>query len=153
MLLAMKQDLIARWHNRNVKKKRGPQITVPTGVSPHVRLVFTEMQRQAVTYDEVEAGSGVLRTTLKAWRHKNRPTLTSIEAVLGYLGWDFVPIPRERALPPELVDELRPIADRFGLSMAAATEALIALVALVHERAAATRQPEPEKLNDARRAA
>lgn len=70
-----------------------------------------------MTYDEVEARSGVLRASLKAWRHRNVPTLTSMEATLAVLGYEFVPVPTERSLPPEIVSELRPIAERIGLEM------------------------------------
>jgi hypothetical protein len=82
-----------------------------------VKLVFAEMRRQGQTYDAVEAGSGVNRPTIKAWRHKNRPNLDSIEAVLGHLNFEFVPIPTARALPPEIVEALRPIAERLDLTM------------------------------------
>lgn len=94
-----------------------------------MKLVFTEMQRQNVTYDEVEYGSGVLRTTVKAWRSKNKPGLDSIEAVMGFLGWDFVAVPRDRVLPPEVVAELRPLAERFGMTMPKTVAALLNILA------------------------
>lgn len=118
--------------NPEPKRRRASTVTIPERVCPHVRLVFSEIQRQNHRYDEVETGSGVLRTTLKAWRHKNRPGLESIEAVFGFLGWDFVPIPRECTLPPGVVAELRPIAERLGMTMPVAIEALIALTAGIH---------------------
>lgn len=120
---------------RNPERKRRPStVTIPERVAPHVRLVFSEMRRQGLTYDEVEERSGVLRTTVKAWRHKNKPSLESIEAVMGFLGWDFVPIPRERALPPEVIAELQPVASRLGLDMPATLEALAAIVSGIHEK-------------------
>ncbi len=67
------------------KKRRISTLTVPERAGPHVRLVFAEMQRQGLRYDDVEDGSGVLRTTIKAWRSKNYPNLDSIEAVFGFL--------------------------------------------------------------------
>ena len=96
---------------------RRSTVTVPERVSPSVKLVFAEMNRQNVTYDRLEAGSGINRPTIKAWRHKNRPNLESISAVLGFLNFEFVPIPTERALPESIVDELRPIAERLDLAM------------------------------------
>ena len=99
------------------RKKRLTTITVPERVGPHVKLVFTEMRRQNFTYDEVEAGSGVTRPTIKAWRKKNRPGMDSIEAVLGHLGFEFVPLPTAQAIPPEIAAELRPIAQRLDLAM------------------------------------
>lgn len=99
------------------KKRRPSTVTIPERVGPHVKLVFAEMRRQGQTYDAVEAGSGVNRPTIKAWRHKNRPNLDSIEAVLGHLSFEFVPLPTARALPPEIVEALRPIAERLDLAM------------------------------------
>lgn len=105
--------------SRSIKprKPRTSTVTIPERVGPHVKLVFAEMRRQSQTYDLVEAGSGVNRPTIKAWRHKNRPNLDSIEAVLGHLNFEFVPIPTARALPLEIVEELRPIAERLDLTM------------------------------------
>ena len=86
------------------------------------------MQRQNVKYDELEAGSGVLRATFKAWRRKNRPGLENLEAALGYLGWDFVPLPRSEAIPEEILRELRPLAGRLNIEMVDAVR-LIAEIA------------------------
>ncbi|WP_204165291.1 hypothetical protein [Methylobacterium radiodurans] len=77
--------------NPEPRRRRPSTVTVPEGVSPHVKLLFAEMRQLNVTYDEVEEGSRVRRAALKAWRHKNRPNLGSIEAALGFVGWDFVP--------------------------------------------------------------
>lgn len=112
--------------------RRPSTVTIPTGVSPHVRLIFEELRRQGITYEETEEGSGVLKTTLKAWRHKNRPSLDSIEAVFGFLGWDFVPIPRSDRLPPDVVRALKPIADRLDLTMPGAIQAIVAIVSDIH---------------------
>ncbi|MHC2278886.1 hypothetical protein ACVME8_005497 [Bradyrhizobium diazoefficiens] len=61
-------------------------VTMPERVGPHVKLVFAEMARLRVTYDETEEGSGVRRASIKAWRRKNKPGLESLEAVLGSWG-------------------------------------------------------------------
>ncbi|MBY0260125.1 MAG: hypothetical protein K2X24_21230 [Methylobacterium sp.] len=114
------------------RERRPSTIAIPNGVSPIVKLVFAEMARQRVTYDEVAAGSGVLRSTLKAWRHKNRPSLDALEAVLGFLGWDFVPVPREKRLPAEVLQALRPAVDATGLTMPVAVQALVEIVADIH---------------------
>lgn len=126
-----------------VKPKRPSSLTIPKGVGPHVRLVFAEMQRQGITYDEAEWGSGVLRTTIKAWRTKTRPGLETIEAVLGLLGWTLTPVPTEKALGPDLVAALRPIADQFGLTMPEAISALTEVVASVHGRFPPKPAPAP----------
>ncbi|MBA9065442.1 hypothetical protein GGQ91_004859 [Methylobacterium fujisawaense] len=123
------------------KKRRPSTVTIPERVGPHVKLVFAEMRRQGQTYDAVEAGSGVNRPTIKAWRHKNRPNLDSIEAVLGHLKFEFVPLPTERALPPEIVEALRPIAERLDLTMPEAIR-LTAQVAYREHHLKAIRQSD-----------
>lgn len=124
-----------RYTRRNPEmRKRPATITIPERVGPHVKLLFTEMRRQNVTYDEVEEGSGVRRAALKAWRHKNRPGLESIEAALGFLGYDFVPVPRAKVLPPETVAELREAAARLNLDMPATVKVLVEIVTGIHDR-------------------
>lgn len=130
----MDHPTLSRREALRARRSRPTRVTIPTGVSPHVRLVFEEMRRQGVTYDRVEEISGVLRSTLKAWRHKNRPGLESIEAVLGALGWDFVPIPRAKVLPKPLAEEIGAVATRHGLTVEQALETLVALVTRIHAR-------------------
>jgi hypothetical protein len=48
--------------------------------------------------------------------------LQNIEAVLGALGWDLIPIPRDRAIDADILDELQPIADRIGLRLGDAVQ-------------------------------
>jgi hypothetical protein len=110
------------------------RVTIPERAGPHVKLVFAEMQRLRVTYDDCEEGSGVRRAAMKAWRHKNRPSLESLEAVLGWLGWDFVAVPRAKMLPPEIIAELEPIAAKLGLTMQQTVMALIEIVTGIHTR-------------------
>lgn len=122
-------------------------VSVPERAGPHVKLAFAEMARQGFTYDEMEERSGVLRPTLKAWRYKNAPSLTNIEAVFGVLGFDFVPVPRAAVLPPEVERELRPIAEKLGLDMSRAIQALVEIVTGIHvglPRAART--PKADKV-------
>lgn len=125
-------------------RRRSTTVTIPDRVGPHVKLVFASMRRLNKTYDDVEFGSGIRRAALKAWRNKNRPSLESIEAVLGYLGFDFLPIPRAKVLPPEIVAELRPIAERLEKSMPETIAALTAIVTGVHDRFGAESFPAPE---------
>jgi hypothetical protein len=100
-------------------------VSIPERVSPHVKLVFSEMSRLGVTYDEVEAASGVRRPTVKQWRKKNRPSLESLESVLSVLGWAFSPVPALETLPPELAGELTTLALRLGKSIPETFAALI----------------------------
>lgn len=116
------------------KYRRQTSVTIPERVGPHVKLVFSEMHRLNWTYDDVEEGSGVRRITVKAWRRKNRPSLESIESVLGFMGYDFVPIPRAGILPPEVLKKLRPIAEELSLSMPQAVQAITEIVTGIHGR-------------------
>jgi transcriptional regulator with XRE-family HTH domain len=121
-------------HHVPQKQRRRSRISIPDHVSPHVKLVFAEMRRQGITYDEMEAGAGVLRATVKAWRRKNRPSLESIEAALGFLGFDLVPVPRAKVLPPETVEALRPAVEQLGISMPEAIESVTTIAAAIRER-------------------
>jgi transcriptional regulator with XRE-family HTH domain len=116
-------------------------VTMPERVGPHVKLVFGEMARQGFTYDETEEGSGVRRATIKAWRKKNAPGLESLEAVYGWLGWDMVAVPRAKTLPPDVVEELRPLAEKLKLTMPQTILALIEIVTNIHERFPFLRDP------------
>lgn len=101
------------------------RLTIPDGVGPYVKLVFAEMRRQGRTYDAVEVASGVLRCTMKAWRKKNAPGLTSIEAVLNSLGWHFTPTPILDTLPAELADDLTALAGRMDAEIPEVWAALV----------------------------
>ena len=107
------------------------------------------MQRQGYTYDEMEARSGVLRPTLKAWRYKNSPSLTNLEACMNVLGFDFIAIPRSSVLPPAIVAELRPIADKLGLEMPAAIRALVEIAVGLHAKKAAPKPRQAPKFRQA----
>jgi hypothetical protein len=100
------------------KRRKNPRtVTMPDHVGPHVKLVFAEMARQRMTYDSLEERSGVRRATTKAWRRKNRPGLESLTAVLGTLGFGFVPVPALEALPAELAGELTALALKLGMNI------------------------------------
>lgn len=111
------------WNNL----KRASTITIPARAHPLAKLVYSEMQRQGVTYPELEHRSGVLVSTFKAWRTDNAPGLATIEAALGALGWALVPVPRVETLPADLQLKLEEIglhfrsdADALGAAIAAA---------------------------------
>lgn len=82
--------------------KRPSKITIPPHANPLVRLVFAEMVRQRITYAELEHRSGVLASSTKSWRNEKGPSLPAIEAALGALGWNFVPVPDPETLPVEV---------------------------------------------------
>ena len=124
-----------------IKKPRRMSVSIPERAGPHVRLAFAEMQRQGWTYDRMEEKSGVKRPALKAWRYKNYPSLQNLTAVLSVLGLDFIPVPRAEVLPPEVVKELRPIAERLGLEMPQAIQALVEIAAGIHPQKAPKPKP------------
>lgn len=114
------------WRYKSRRKNRRT-VTVPKGVSAHVRLVFGEMARQLRTYDEIESASGIRRASVKAWRRKNAPGLESITAVLNSLGHLYLPVPAHiEVLPPKLAAKLAEVAALAKMEMgevfAAATE-------------------------------
>lgn len=111
-----------RFHSES--KRTRSKITVPAHVHPLVKLVFAEMQRQCVTYDELEWRSGVLRSTFKAWRTHNRCGFESIEAALGGLGWQITVAPAIHVIPDGLRADLQAVADKHGLSTLPALEYL-----------------------------
>jgi hypothetical protein len=112
-----------RRRNRVVRR----MVTMPERVGPHVKLVFSEMARQGFTYDETEEGSGVRRATMKAWRKKNAPGLESLQAVFGFLGWDFAPVPSLQVLPPDLAGELTALALKMQRNMPTTWAAVVAV--------------------------
>lgn len=112
-----------RFRTRDPAKRR--TVTMPERVGPHVKLVFAEMARLQVTYDETEEGSGVRRASIKAWRKKNRPGLESIEAVLGWLGWDFTPTPAIGKLPEHLARDVAGLAAKLQTDLPNTWAALI----------------------------
>ena len=56
--------------------------------------------------------SGVTRPSIKSWKYKNRPGLESVQAVLAFLGWDFVAVPCCEVLPPDFAADLIALAQR-----------------------------------------
>lgn len=96
---------------------RPSKITIPERCHPLAKVVFAEMRRQSVRYDELEWNAGVLRSTFKAWRTNNRPGLDTIEAALGSLGWSVLPVPKAETLPPALRADLEAVADKHGADL------------------------------------
>ncbi len=118
---------------------RKSTVTIPRGVGPHTRLVFAEIRRQGWKYDSIDERSGVMRATIKAWRRKNVPSLQNLEAVLGVLGFDFLPVPRPDRLPPALVAELERLGEAFDLTMGQTWAALVDIAAAARDRNEQTR--------------
>lgn len=95
---------------------RSSKVTIPERANPLAKVVFAEMKRQGMTYDSLEWSAGVLRSTVKAWRKNNRPGLESIEAALGVLGFNLLPVPQPRAIPAMLRADLEAVATKHALT-------------------------------------
>jgi len=95
------------------QSKRPSKITIPPHAHPLARLVFALMSEYRVTYDTLEFSSGLLRSTTKAWRSSNTPSLQSIEAALGVFGWSLVPCPPLSDLPPEIQAQCEELGQHF----------------------------------------
>lgn len=108
---------------------RPSRVTIPKRCHPAAKIVFAEMRRQGVSYDDLEWKSGVLRSTIKAWRTNNSPSLDTLSATLGALGWEFLPCPPLDALAPEVKAEIERLATDHGLDEDALLTALLREVA------------------------
>lgn len=119
-----------RFGKHNLRSKRDRKVrrtvTMPERVGPLAKLVFAEMARLGVSYDEVEVGSGVKRASVKAWRRKNRPGLENLQAVFGFLGWDFVPVPSLRVLPLDVASDVTALALRLESDLPATWATVVA---------------------------
>lgn len=115
------------------KFARPSRVTVPEHAHPLTKIIFSEMNRQGITYSELEWRSGVLLSTVKAWRQRNRPGIETIESCLGALGWDLIATPRPEHLPTELVAELDALAGKWGEQLTSLRPMFIAAAARTHE--------------------
>jgi len=110
-------DFQARRTNPSVRRRNPRLVTVPERACAHVKLVFEEMRRQQVTYDAITEGSGVQRASMKAWRIRNYPSLQNLRAALGFLGWDYVPVPSLEILPAEIAGDIVTLARKMETSV------------------------------------
>lgn len=129
--------------------KRPSRVTVPERCHPMAKVVFAEMQRQGVTYDQLEWDSGVLRSTFKAWRKDKNPGLITLEAVMGALGWSVVAVPRQDMLPPALQAQLDAMASEWQREVPLLHELLATVcrapLAVHHATAEVIVLPKPKK--------
>ncbi|MBB1089804.1 hypothetical protein HUU61_00730 [Rhodopseudomonas palustris] len=107
-------------------------VTIPDGVSPHVKLVFSEMSRQGRRYQDIETASGVQRPTVKAWRAKNEPSLPSVTAVLNVLGFDLIPVPAAEVIPTGAAADLAALSSKLGKDMTETWSAVVSFAAAQH---------------------
>lgn len=111
---------------------RVSKVTVPEKAHPLAKLVFTLMRDQAVTYDDLEWRSGVLRSTFKAWRTSNLPSVPTLDAALGVLGWNLTAAPKAETLEPALLADLADVAKRHGIAVLTHRELLAASIGYEH---------------------
>ncbi len=131
------------------RNSRPSKITVPTRAHPLARLVFELMKKTRTTYMELEFVSGLLRSTLKAWRNANVPSLTSIEAALGVFGWRLVPCPPLDTLPADVREKLEEVGQHFRSDDETFAAAIAAAMTSPHARGSAE-TPAPRLDYDAR---
>lgn len=62
------------------------RLKVPERAHPMVVLLFTEMNRQMTTIEEVSARSGVNYATIKGWRYRYVPNITNLDACFNAIG-------------------------------------------------------------------
>jgi hypothetical protein len=95
--------------------KRGHmKTTVPAKCHPHAKGIFALMAKHGVTYDELEWRSGVLKTTIKAWRKQNYPGLNSLAACYGAFGYQYLPVPPISELPAHIREKVEALAVEMG---------------------------------------
>jgi len=116
-------------HEKRSLRRVRRGVTIPPHVSEPVRLYFAEMQRLHITYDELAECSGIRRATAKAHRRKNRPSLESLSAILGSLGWTFIPQPALEIIPEDVRPDLERLAEKLKVSIPDAFSAVVDLAA------------------------
>ncbi|MBA2127176.1 hypothetical protein DLM45_13230 [Hyphomicrobium methylovorum] len=97
---------------------RPSRVTIPAKANPLARLAFELMKRHGVSYQELEFRSGILASSVKAWRgggklRPNVPSLASIEAALGVFGYRLVPCPPLSNLPADVREKLEEVGQHF----------------------------------------
>lgn len=112
---------------KQVRGRARRTVEIPERASPHVKLYFNELRRQRVRYDDVEECAAVRRATQKAWKRKNFPSLSSLQAAFSYLGWDYVPVPALEILPPEVAGEITALALKMQRDIPATYAAAVAV--------------------------
>jgi hypothetical protein len=102
------------------KTPRPSRITMAPGAHALVKVTLAEMRRRCRTYEAIEFDSGVLRGTMKEWRKPGKlPRITSLEAVLGALGWGMAALPFASTLPAPLRRDLEALIDRYAAAVPA----------------------------------
>lgn len=126
------------------KPQRQSRLQIPPHAHPYSRLVYMLARDANVTLEELAwrsglgigtikeyrrapAFSGVSEGAIRSYRKEKVPSLQSIEALLGALGWTLVPVPPLESLKPETRDALEAIS----LDFRSDNEALAAVLAQI----------------------
>lgn len=114
----------------NDKPQRPSRLKIPPHAHPYVRLVYALARDGNVTLEELAwrsgigigtikdhrgppAFSGVSEGAVRSYRREKVPTLQSIEALLGALGWTLAPVPPVESLSQKTRDALEAISLDF----------------------------------------
>lgn len=100
--------------------------SVPTRAHPLARALYARMGQCRTTYQDVEAASGVKKSTFKAFRTTNAPGTNSIQAVLNAVGLQALCVPSIDILPAPLAAELRALGERHGIPVPIAEMVIVA---------------------------
>ena len=125
-----------------MRKAYESKVTIPAGAHPLARLCFELMRKTNTTYLELEWRSGVLLSSIKAWRSKTVPSLVSMEAVLGVWGYRLVPTPPLCDLPEEVLAKLEEVGQHFLSDEQTLAAAIVAGITSGERRHTAT-EPAP----------
>lgn len=109
------------------------RISEPVRAHPLCKRLYREMAARGVTYDAMEAESGVQKSTFKALRTANSPGVNSLQRLLQVVGHNLLPLPAAETLPPPLLADLGAITARHGLS----EPPIAGLIAVAAERSSA----------------
>src|SRR5687768_12441998 len=81
-------------------------LMIPANAPSCVKVLIGAIKSAGHGYDAVAEASGVLRSTMKSWRHRVAPTFATIEACYNAIGWHFLPCPKIEVLPESIAADL-----------------------------------------------
>src|SRR4051812_3480895 len=101
---------------------------IPANAPSCVKVLIAAMKSAGHGYDAAEA-SGVLRSTMKSWRHRVAPSFATIEACYNAIGWHFLPCPKIEVLPESIAADLARLASKMKAELPEVWSALAELAA------------------------
>jgi hypothetical protein len=73
-------------------------LKIPPRAHPFVKFIVRRMIDQEMTWSGLAEISGLSREMMTQWRNRCNPQLSSVEAVLGALGYRLAIVPKECSL-------------------------------------------------------